>query len=91
MKKEDCHVRIGLDSGGDFMKITMNVIDKAKHNVDNRRYSGDGDSDTSVDKLFMIGFVKKIPETHYNMKQMLSEIDIASLLVDYTIVVIKRC
>ena len=82
VSKENCHVRIGLDSGGDFMKITMNVIDKSKHTADNRRCSGD--SDTSVDKLFMIGFVKKIPETHYNMKQMLSEIDIASLLVDYT-------
>ena len=58
VSKENCHVRIGLDSGGDFMKITMNVIDKSKHTADNKSFCGD--SDTSVDKLFMIGFVKKM-------------------------------
>ena len=40
----------------------MNVIDKSLHNVDTPGPSSTGDSDTSVDKMFMIGCVKKIPE-----------------------------
>ena len=57
----------------------MNVIDKSLHNVDTPGPSSTGDSDTSVDKMFMIGCVKKIPENHHNMKELLGEIDISSL------------
>ena len=58
IEDENCHVRIGMDTGGDFLKVTMNVIDKSKHNDGNG--SSSGDSDTSVYKMFIIGLVKKI-------------------------------
>ena len=71
-----------MDTGGDFLKVTMNVIDKSTHNDDNGSCSGD--SDTSVYKMFIIGLVKKISENHHNMKQILDQIDIDSLQVEYT-------
>ena len=64
IEDENCHVRIGMDSGGNFLKVTMNVIDKLKHNDGN-------------------GF-RKISENHHNMKQILDQIDIDSLQVEYT-------
>ena len=82
IEDENCHVRIGMDTGGDFLKVTMNVIDKSKHNDGNG--SSSGDSDTSVYKMFIIGLVKKISENHHNMKQILDQIDIDSLQVEYT-------
>ena len=82
IKDDDCHIRIGMDSGGDFLKVTMNVIDKSKHKDGNG--SSSGDSDTCVFKMFIIGLVKKISENHHNMKQILEDIDIDSLQCEHT-------
>ena len=56
MKPEDTLVKIGMDTGGDFVKVTLNVIDIPKYNeeeIKKRSSYGDGISpkqakDTSV-------------------------------------------
>ena len=84
---EDKMVKIGMDTGGDFVKVTLNVIDVPKYygEEEKRRASyGDGISpkqnkDTSVKKLLILAIVSKVQENHENVSQILQALDMSSL------------
>ena len=76
ISKEDLHVKIGADTGGDFVKITLSVLDKSKFRPGVKIC---GDSDNSVSKLMLIGCVQKVPENYHNVSLLFNEIRIQDI------------
>lgn len=87
MKPEDTLVKIGMDTGGDFVKVTLNVIDIPKYNeeeIKKRSSYGDGISpkqakDTSVKKLLIVAIVSKVQESYENVSRILQVLDLTTL------------
>ena len=77
-------VKLGLDGGGGFFKITINIIDKEREvksptQKSSRRLFSQGvapetQKDSSVKKLFIIALVPDIPESYENMKVLFNEL-----------------
>ena len=61
-----------MDTGGEFVKVTLNVIDIPKYNEeDNKKRSSYGDgiphkqaNDTIVKKLLIVAIVRKVQESY---------------------------
>ena len=80
-------VKIGMDTGGDNVKVTISVIDVPKYYGENEKRRAsycDGISPkqnkaTSVKKLLILAIVSKVQENHENVTQILQVLDLSSL------------
>ena len=87
VKPDDTFVKIGMDTGGDFVKVTLNMIDVLKYNENEsvkRSCYGDGISpkeskDTSVKKLLIVAIVPKVQESYENVSKILQVLDLTTL------------
>ena len=85
------HFKIGLDSGGDFMKVCMNVIrsdQQEEDSVQKRRRYSDGvcpksQKDTSVNRLLILAITPEKKETYDNIKITLDLLERCKELDDY--------
>ena len=67
-------VRIGLDGGGGFFKVCVNVFDPEEH-----LYKNNGFSDSGVQKIQFLAIVEDIPETYSNVKLILDLLNLDEL------------
>lgn len=71
-------VKVGIDSGGSFLKITLNVVEtfededcgEASKSVFSRSLTKSSSKDTGVNKL-LIAAIGDIPETYENLKTLI--------------------
>ena len=72
---DDVDVKVGIDGGGGFFKITVNVIEKNCHTDDikspPKKRQAKGKKDGGVKKLVIIGIAQAILETYENVKTIL--------------------
>ena len=76
LRFEKLHFKIGLDSGGDFMKVCLNVIRSERseeESVHKRRKYTDGvcpqsKKDTSVNRLLILAITPEKRESYGNIK-----------------------
>ena len=80
---ESCRYHLGMDGGGGFLKICLNIIANprtptksplAKRHVGSERFR-----DTGVKKLFVVGIVAGVPETYHNVKTLLEASKVTSI------------
>ncbi len=80
-----CRNHLGMDGGGGFLKLCLNVIEqprtptqspvKKKANVT----GGDRFKDSGVKKLFIVGIVPGVQENYHNVKVLLEATKVSSL------------
>ena len=84
---DDTMVKIGMDTGGDFVKVTINVKEVPKYYGENEKRRAsycDGifpkqNKDTSVKKLLILAIFSKVQENHENVTKILQVLDLSSL------------
>ena len=72
--------KVGMDSGGDFLKITLNLLrdPSSADEINLNMHSASGSSefaDGGVKKLMLLAIVPGVPETHNNLKTILDLLD----------------
>lgn len=63
-------LKVGLDSGGQYLKICLNIYDLENNNNTNEL------TDTSVKKLFILAIVADTQENHSNMLIMMTKLQL---------------
>ena len=77
--------RIGLDGGGDFIKIYLSLYDLyATESVSKKRFVRKF-KNSGVKKVFVLGIAPKTPENYYTLKKLWLSIGLNSLDCPYTI------
>ena len=74
LEAKDCHARISKDSGKDFYKIGMNVLDKSKEKE--KPFFGDEFKDTGVKRLTLLGAAENVKESYENVRDLYNECQI---------------
>ncbi len=79
-------VKLGMDGGGGFFKLTLNIIDqentinsparKSARRLFSSGAAAEACKDSSVKRLFIIGLIPDIPENYENMEIIFNELKI---------------
>ena len=74
-------VRIGMDSGGGYFKITVNIIKRHATSSTSQasKRQKNGPKDSGEKKLFILAIFPNISETYLNMSRLLTFLDFRSL------------
>ena len=85
-------IRIGLDSGGGFVKICLSLFDSYAIESVSKKTLCKKFKNSGVKKVFIVGIAPKTPKNCYNLKKLWLSIGLNSLEYPYTIATdLKLC
>ena len=79
--EDDCLIKIGGDTGGDYLKITMNIIDLKK--LENPGSIPAGENENGVKKLKIIAIVYKGVENYNLVKAVLDLLNLPGIYLNW--------
>ena len=79
--EDDCLIKIGGDTGGDYLKITMNIIDMKK--LENPGSIPAGENENGVKKLKIIAIVYKGVENYNLVKAVLDLLNLPGIYLNW--------
>ena len=81
---QSCDVHCGFDGGQGMLKLAVTITDRQESEQSGRSLYSQGVAakqakNSSVKKLFLLGVVPDVPETHYNVQTILSNLNLSAI------------